>query len=125
MENAKIAVFEDNTDSIDLIITTLDGSGHELVGIASNPDDAITLAKKIRAGEIIANVLLLDGNLSNIPPLDGRDVRKIMDVIGLRRSDYLIINISLSDPNDLGVVFDVDLGKDRIVPDLLEVLESH
>ena len=128
MEKAKIVVIEDHSNFRDIIRRVLAGTSHHIVEEAVDRESGLDVARRLRAatiaGETLANVILLDGNLSDDGPRDGRDARDIVGTLSIYRSHFTIINISLSTPQELGIRFDADVGKDGINRQLLPALEA-
>ncbi len=75
---ARVVVADNDLDALDLLVLDLRLEGHEVVGAASNGDDAVTLCRALKP-----DVLVVDYRMP--PGLSGLDVaRAVSSIEGLR-----------------------------------------
>jgi DNA-binding NtrC family response regulator len=114
MENAKVAVFEDNHTLTKLYHDLLGSYGHQIVSSAKTMEQARELIASLEPGTLDAAIV--DGNLSS--GSTGDDGREIVRLLGERDGKLATIAMSGAGPIE-GATHQV--GKDKVLQ-LLDVL---
>jgi CheY-like chemotaxis protein len=121
MEGARVVVIEDREPMRRVVARNLHHYGHSVVGEAATFQEALDIVDRIASGELEADVIVLDGNLS--PDLnDGREARMIYDRLKQQSVLAKIIGFSMMPMKTYGIAVDADSQKE---PDrLIEAIES-
>jgi CheY-like chemotaxis protein len=109
MENAKVVLFEDNKHVIDLIHLIFNQTSHEIVAEAATRKEALDVIEHIQAGDLHADVIVLDGALDSTNP--GADAKFITTVVREWKLAAKVIGFSTYPMDELGVEVDLDVGK--------------
>jgi len=120
MNNGRIAYFEDNLSlaaSMQDIVDIYSDGRHEVVVHAVDLSGALAVLDQMAAGEIDANVVLSDGNLSD--SVGGRDARAIMERVQELGLGVRTVLLSSQSAEEIGVVVDAELLKDEFTGALL------
>lgn len=125
MDNAKIAVFENETWAKLQIELALDDSTHEVVAAADTRAGALTVVERIAAGELAVDAVLLDGNLDS-PRSDFSDARAIYDKLVWLARRPAVIGISLDPLAEQGLPIprEHDITKNCLDDKLVAVLDD-
>lgn len=110
MENARIVIFEDNASIRNILTTVMDMSSHSIVAEAATAADALAVVDRMAAGELEADVVVLDGNLDKDSTKceNAKQIAAAMREAGLTAK---IIGFSSYELKDFGIAVDVDLTK--------------
>lgn len=135
MHEGKVIHFEDDGTWRGVIQRQLADSEHELVGNAATLPDALEVLEQMQRGELDANVVVLDGNLSDVSTNhDAKTIRRRIRELGL---PVRVIGFSSGDLADSGVEVDATMQKGdysygeiiRVIDELeepeIEVVESE
>ena len=118
MENARIAVFEDNEAMRDLLRRMADLTGHAVVAEAVNLEEASDIIENIEF-----DVAVVDGNLEKAADLSCRDGKAVVNAIRTHRQGAKIIWFSSLSVPKTEVDYDFDSGKDIVgVMDAIEAI---
>jgi CheY-like chemotaxis protein len=79
LEGLRVAVFEDNPDTVTLVGLSLLGTPHKVVEQASTLEGALEVLGAAKPEELGIDVVLLDGNLDSMGVERGHDARTIWD----------------------------------------------
>jgi len=125
MDNARIAVFENETWAKLQIEMALDESSHEVVATAETRADALAVIERMAAGELAVDAVLLDGNLDS-PQSDFSDARAIYDKLVWLTRQPAIIAISLDPLAEQGLPIprERDITKNCLDSKLVAVLDD-
>jgi CheY-like chemotaxis protein len=121
MEKTRIVIIEDSEQIRSLAKRALIARGHLITGEAATLRDGLALLDSIASGDLEADAILLDGNLT---PNDrsGNDARLLVERIIKTGITSKIIGFSGSEMSDYGVEVDVDPGKD--MASMLNAIEN-
>ena len=126
MNNGRIAYFEDNLILAASIQDTVDiysDGRHQVVVHAADLSGSLAVLDQIAAGEIDANIVLSDGNLSN--SVGGHDARVIMERVRELGLGVRTVLLSSQTSEDTGVSVDVAILKADMNGDkLVEILDG-
>lgn len=109
MHEGKVVHFEDDESWRGIVSRQLSDSEHELVAQAATLAEALEILEKIQSGEIDANVVITDGNLSDVST--AHDATVITDRIRELGLAVRTIGLSGSPMEDFGIEVDADLSK--------------
>ncbi len=109
MHEGKVVHFEDDESWQGIVRRQLDGSSHQLMAGAATLPDALVVLDQVNTGDLDANVVVLDGNLSETASYDdARAIRERIRELGL---PVRVIGFSSSDLTSKGVEVDATLLK--------------
>ena len=113
MEKARIVIIEDSEQMRSLAKRALVGRGHLITGEAATLGDGLALLGSIASGDLEADAILLDANLS---PNDksGNDARILVEKIRETGITSKIVGFSGLGMSEYGVKVDIDPGKDIV-----------
>lgn len=115
MQGAKVAVFEDNQDFHRIIETYLEIHGHTITALETSREGALRALDSMSAGDLEADVVLLDGTLEHeTPGLQGEDAAAIIARIKELGISSWVVGISSFELRVFGIEVDVDLTKQDI-----------
>jgi CheY-like chemotaxis protein len=118
LENARIAVFEDNETLRDLLRHMAALTGHTVVAEAINLDEATGVIENIEF-----DVAVVDGNLEKSRDLSCKDGKAVVNAIRTYRQGAKIIWFSSVPLPKTEVDYDFDSGKDVVtVMDAIEAI---
>lgn len=96
MEKAKIALFEDNDRIRAMAKSILEGEMHTVVAEAATLGEAIDVIDRAAAGEMVIDVVFMDGKLREEAAL-GEDARIISQHIKANKLSPHVIGFSMSE----------------------------
>lgn len=109
MHEGRVVHFEDNDDWRRFVRRHLDGSEHQLVGEAATLPDALGVLEQMQRGEIDANVVVLDGNLSEVTTY--QDAKTIRERIRELELPVRVIGMSGGSLGNAGIEVDATILK--------------
>lgn len=127
MRNGQVVHFEDNQPFADLIREGLEkfgGGRHQVVGGAADLAGSLAVLDQIDSGELAANIVMFDGNLSlgSLSGSDARVIKERVDALGLA---VRAISCGSLYAAELGIEVDVDLRKGDFSPlQLVEAIDA-
>ena len=119
MQNGKVVHFEDDKGFRAMIkksLKTFSLERHGVVGEAADLAGSIAVLDQIKSGELDANVVLLDGNLS-LGVASGEDARTIADYIKQNEVPVRVVGLGGQAMSDAGVEVDIDVAKNGCLED--------
>lgn len=120
MDNGRVVHFEDNDqlrDAVEMGLDLYSDGRHQVIGGAANLTGALAVLDQIHAGEVSANVVLTDGNLT--PAVGGSDARAIRKHIRELGLAVRVIGLSSKTMEACGVEVDADIPKGSFTADKL------
>jgi len=108
-ENARVIIVEDEPDWQELAADFITDAGHSVVGSALNIDAARLLIHAIAKGEIEADVVVLDGNLTRRS--DGTEAHIVCETIQQTGALLKVVGFSGSPMSDYDLTVDADVTK--------------
>jgi hypothetical protein len=126
MHEGRVIHIEDEGAFRRKLVRDLEGSVHRVVAEAADLDTAFSLLDQVKAGELGANVVALDGRLSDDSP-ELSDARKIVVRIEELGLDLQIIGLSGSAMKGAGIEVAIDVGKNAFVRgqvDMKQILDE-
>lgn len=127
MDRGLVLHIEDHKDLSDAVKATLEvysGNRHSVVESAATIERAMLLLGQIATGELVANIVLLDGNLSS-GVHNGNDAKKILIRIAELGLSLKTIGMSSDKMSDYGITVDADLPKDKFSgTGLVEIIDN-
>ena len=103
MDNARVALFEDDEAIRDLVQRRLERSGHSIGVVASNMDEARSVIAELEAGSV--DVAVVDGHMG-VSREDGTEISRL---IHERFSNVVVVGHSSS-----GIVPGADINADKL-----------
>lgn len=125
MHEGRVVHFEDSETFRESVADHLEiqDSAHQIVGEAGDLPSALAALERISRGELEANVILLDGNLTSAT--NGSDARTITGRIGELGLAVRVVGLSSDAMEKYGVQVDADITKKSFTGALLkEVLDE-
>lgn len=109
MHEGRIVHFEDDDDWQGVVRRQLEGSSHQFVGGAATLPYALRMLEQMKKGEVDANIVVLDGNLSeSVSHNDARAIRERIRKLGL---PVRVIGFSSNDLTREGIEVDATVIK--------------
>ncbi len=110
MENANIVVFEDDTFLREAFGPLATAEGHSVIAEAGNLADALSVVDRIISNEILADVIVLDGNLG-FTDKSGNDAREIIKALKPAADRIKIVGFSSLSMAEYGLNVHAESGK--------------
>lgn len=123
MENAQVAIFEDNDLVREIYKGQLRETTHQVVAEADTLANALETIESIKLGNLVVDVILLDGNLDTKGQGFGYDAKTIVQAIQKNNLTAKVIGLSIDPMAEYGVEVDYDLTKERRI-ELPTVIDS-
>lgn len=111
MQNGRIAHFEDDraiAGAVSMGVERFSNGRYTVVANAYTLEESLDTLGKISRGELVANVILSDGNLSGTGGADARTIMERVSELGL---DVRTVLMSGQSPEEIGVTVDAVMPK--------------
>lgn len=115
-----MVIFEDNDTFRKLLEIYLKGRGHNVVDEAGTMPQALGVVASLAAGEVIADVAVVDGNLSR-GRIDGAEGAEIVQKLREIENLGTFAIYGMSSMGDIAGV-DENISKDKVGKKLLELI---
>lgn len=126
MESGKIVHFEDSVTFAETIgegIGIFSDGRHEVVAQAANLSGSLAVLDQIASGELEANVVLTDGNLS--PAVGGADAVVIIGRVKELGLNVRTILMSSQSAGEIGIEVDAEVPKSgSVLPAIVDAIDD-
>lgn len=109
MDGARVAIIEDDEVFRNMTKRNLEATGHQVVAEASTRQEALSLVEQMAAGEVEADVILLDGNLTETDTYE--DARVIAEQLKNAGVTSVVLGFSLGSLLEHDIEVSADVGK--------------
>jgi CheY-like chemotaxis protein len=109
MENARIAIIDDHKSNRTLAKFSLEARGHTVVAEASSRQEAFDLVDQMAKGNVVADVILLDGNLGHTDTYE--DAMVIAERLRETGVTSKVLGFSVGSLGEHGIQVDADTFK--------------
>lgn len=122
MREGRIVHFEDDPLIRLVVQRGLDNSPHRVVGGAGTLEEALEILEQIKRGELHTNVIMTDGNLSDVYTCD--DARAIIDRKNELELRVRTVGLAGKALSDFGIEVDAELVKGCSTDEIVEVIDG-